>query len=154
MTRPHPNPVLYHGTRATFTDLDLSQTVDGGVHFGTEAQARMRAGRSGRLLAAELDVFQVRRSQDTGGEWKAKIRQAKAAGFNALVYLNRYEGIPLERFEALAAQGLDPDRLSDAEFRRAIPEAQDSWIVFDLAFVRRLPLHDLGPVTPRARFTP
>lgn len=152
MTRPPA--LLFHGTRTDFETLDLTATVDGGLHFGSEAQARMRAGRSGRLLAVELDVFSVRRSRDTGGQWKAKIRQAKASGCNALVYLNRYEGIPPERFEALAAQGVDPDRLSDAQFRRAVPEAQDSWIVFDLAFVRRLPAHDLGPVTPRSRLTP
>lgn len=147
-------PILYHGTRADFDTLDLSQTVDGGLHVGTEAQARMRAGRSGRLLAVELDLYQVRRSRDLGGEWKAKIRQAKGAGCQAIVYLNRFEGIPLERFEALREAGIDPDRLTDAQFRKAVPEAHDSWIVFDLAFVRRRPDQDISPSVPRRRLTP
>ncbi len=150
MTRPSFPPLLYHGTRAAFDSLDLAMTVDGGLHVGSEEQARMRAGTSGRLLAVSLEAFNTRRSRDTGGNWKAKVQQARAAGFQAIVYLNRYEGIPLERFQALAQAGIDPDRLSDAQFRKQVPEAKDSWIVLDLAYLRRQPALDLAP-GPRLR---
>lgn len=128
--------VACHGTRSDFDDLDPSRTVDGGLHFGTQEQARMRCGKSGRIIQAHLEVSRARRSRDLGGNWKAKIRQAKSAGHDAIVYLNRYEGIPLERVEAAINEGVDLDKLTDAQFRKRIPEARDSWIVFSRDQVR------------------
>lgn len=132
--------VLYHGTSTSIMRLDPSRTVDGGLHFGTRAQARMRVGGRGCLLQARLiiDPLRVRRSRDTGGNWKARIHQARAAGCQAIVYLNRYEGIPTERVLDAQSQGVDLDRLTDAQFRQQVPEAQDSWIVFSLEQVRVL----------------
>lgn len=121
---------LYHGTRATIEVFDPRKTVDGGIHFGTLAQAQMRAGKSANLIKAYLFVTHPRRSKDMGGNWQSKIKSAKAAGHDGIVYLNRYEGIPAEAFERLRALGLDPDKLSDAAFRKLMPEAGDSWIVW------------------------
>lgn len=72
------------------------------------------------------------RSKDLGGNWKAKIRQAKAAGKDGIVYLNRYEGMSSELIDRLQQNGLldKLDGMSDAQFRKAVPEAQDSYIVF------------------------
>lgn len=130
--------VLYHGTRAEFGTLDPAATVDGGLHFGSLAQAQMRCGKRGRLIQAHLYVGKPRRCRDLGGQWKAKIAQAKSAGHQAIIYLNRYEGIPFERVQEASEQGIDLDKLTDAQFRKRVPEAQDSWIVFSMDHVRVL----------------
>jgi hypothetical protein len=122
--------VVYHGTRQSFNALDPSVTVDGGLHFGTSAQARMRAGKTGRLIEAHIDINSARRSRDLGSQWKKRIREARSAGHDAIVYLNRYEGIPLESVLLAQAEGVDLDRLTDSQFKKRIPEASDSWIVF------------------------
>lgn len=137
--------LLFHGTKAIFTDFDPTKTRDGGIHFGTQAQAQMRAGKSAQLLAVYLRVTKPRRSRDMGGNWQAKIKSARAAGHDGIVYLNRYEGIPREAFERLQALGLDPDKLSDAAFRKLVPEASDSWIVWQPEQILRL--EDLRPET-------
>jgi hypothetical protein len=124
-----PQFVLYHATRATFDTFDFTQTVDGGVHAGTEAQARMRGGSSARLIALSVTVNHPRRCRDEGGNWAQRIKQARAAGHDAIVYLNRYEGIPLERFAAAEAKGVDLDKLSDSAFKKHVPEATDSYII-------------------------
>lgn len=147
---PHGAPlVLCHGTREAFDRLDPGRTVDGGLHFGTEAQARMRAGRQGRLVQAHLEVRSARRSRDRGGDWKARIAQAKADGHDAIVYLNRYEGMPLSRALEAREEGVDLDALTDAQFRRRVPEATDSWIVFSVDQVRPLPPPQAAP-SPRS----
>ncbi|AWE88943.1 hypothetical protein CSC28_7041 (plasmid) [Pseudomonas paraeruginosa] len=51
---------------------------------------------------------------------------------DAIVYLNRYEGLTTEVIERLSASG-DLSRLddmTDAQFRKVVPEARDSYIVF------------------------
>jgi hypothetical protein len=121
---------LYHATRAEFMTFDPSKSVDGGLHFGTEAQARMRAGSAGRMMVVELTVSSPRRSRDTGGHWGRKIASAKAAGCDSIVYLNRYEGVPLVRILEAQEQGIDLDKLTDQAFRDRVPEAMDSWIAF------------------------
>lgn len=138
---------LYHGTREAFDALDPARTVDGGLHFGSQAQARMRAGSKGRLIEAHLEVRSARRSRDTGGQWRARIASAKAAGHDAIIYLNRYEGLLLERVLQAQADGVDLDRLTDAQFRKRVPEATDSWIVFSPEQVRVLEM----PTAPKPR---
>lgn len=54
----------------------------------------------------------------------------KGAGYDGIVYLNRHEG------EAWNAQSFDRQDLSDADFLKKYPEAQDSYIVFDPAQVK------------------
>lgn len=133
-----PALTLYHATRAQFDAFDPKKTVDGGIHLGTEAQARMRGGKAARLIQAEVNVDRPRRSRDLGGQWASKIRSARAAGHDAIVYLNRYEGLSLERILEAQRDGVDLDRLSDAQFKRRVPEAQDSYIVLDPSQIRVL----------------
>ena len=134
--------VLYHGTKEPFTSFDKAKTADGAFHFGTREQAAMRAGPRGVLIPVTLQIQRLRRSRDVGGRWKTKIAAAKSAGFDGIVYLNRYEGIlPSTSLRAIE-QGVTLDRLSDADFRRFAPEANDSYIAFYADQVRVL-RHDL-----------
>ena len=124
--------LLEHRTNGEFDTLDPSKTVDGGLHFGTSAQASMRAGKGSRVIRAYLKAKNIRRSKDRGGNWKSIIASAKRAGMDAIVYLNRYEGLTTEVIERLSASG-DLSRLddmTDAQFRKVVPEARDSYIVF------------------------
>lgn len=126
--------VVYHGTNADIQEFDRSKTVDGGFHFGTSAQANMRASGQGKnLMPVFLSAEKLQRSKDLGGNWKSKIKSAKSAGKDGIVYLNRYEGLSSEVITRLSDAGLlsKLDRMSDAEFKRAVPEAQDSYIVFE-----------------------
>lgn len=41
-------------------------------------------------------MTRVRRSRDPGGDWSGRVRAARSAGAEAIVYLNRYEGITSE----------------------------------------------------------
>lgn len=130
---------LYHGTRTKITEFDNAKTVDGGFHFGTIDQAKMRThGAEKRVIEVEIDTRRPRRMFDAGGNWKQKIEDVKRAGFDAIVYLNRYEGVPFEAVERALAKKIDLDAISDADFRRFVPEARDSWIVFDKAKIKIL----------------
>lgn len=132
--------VLYHATNERFDSLpDPRLTSDGGLHFGSIEQAVMRTRNAGRrIFAAELLIAQPRRSKDTGGNWANIIKAAKAAGKDAIVYLNRYEGLTTEIIERLSKAGLLDrlDDMTDAQFRRVVPEATDSYIIFSLDQVR------------------
>jgi len=133
--------LLAHRTNELFDALDPSKTTDGGLHFGTLEQASMRAGKKSRLILAYLRAPKLRRSKDRGGNWKSIIDNAKRAGMDGIVYLNRYEGMTTEIIERLQASG-DLQRLdgiSDAQFKKLVPEAQDSYIVFsaDQVLVQR-----------------
>ena len=145
---------LWHGSTTRFDAFDATPAKQGGrvvagLHFGSEAQARMRNARV--LYRVEVDVQNPRRSRDEGGQWASKIASAKTAGHDAIVYLNRYEGIPVERIEALAAAGLldKLDRMDDRAFRRAVPEAEDSVIVLDPSRIRILEVIEAVPQPPR-----
>lgn len=126
--------VVYHGTKGDIEAFDKTKTADGGFHFGTAAQANMRVSGEGKnLIPVYLSANNLQRSKDMGGNWKAKIKAAKSAGKEGVVYLNRYEGMTSEVIARLADEGLldKLDRMSDADFRRAVPEAEDSYIVFE-----------------------
>jgi hypothetical protein len=127
--------VLFHLTSVAFGELDPSRTSDGGLHFGPLDQGMMRtagAGMARRTISAHIKMTHPARSRDQGGNWKEKIRRAKAAGKDGIVYLNRYEGMTTAIIERLSKSGHlnGLDDLSDAAFRRLVPEAQDSYIVF------------------------
>lgn len=125
--------VVYHATKSDITEFDSSKTVDGGFHFGTADQANMRvSGADKNIMPVYLSAQNLQRSKDLGGNWKAKIKAAKAAGKDGIIYLNRYEGLSSEVISRLSDESLldKLDRMSDAEFRRAVPEAEDSYIVF------------------------
>ena len=110
------------------------------LHVGSLAQARMRGGRHLHRMAI-VPGIRVPRLRDTG-DWSERRLMRHASRAPVLVYLNRYEGVPLEEFEIArqraAAVSLSLEDLSDAAFRRLVPSAQDSWVVLDPACVRNV----------------
>lgn len=130
----------YHGTKDSIAAFDPAKTVDGSVHLGSRPeQANMRTyGEGANLIPAYLREGKMRRSRDSDGYWKAKAKSARRAGTDTVEYLNRYEGIPRERFDSLRESGSLSrlDSLTDAQFRRAVPEAADSYLVMDPANIR------------------
>lgn len=102
------------------------------LHVGSLAQARMRGGR--HLVRIDLDPgLRMPRLRDHGS-WSVRALMRHARRSRLAVYLNRHEGIPLEEFEAARTRA-DIDRLTDRDFRRLLPSAEDSWIVLDTSAV-------------------
>ena len=124
------NPlVVYHGTREKFDEFAPNKE---GIHFGTGEQAKMRNGK--KVIKAYLSIQKLKRVKDTNGYWTKAVKTAKSGGHDGIVYLNRYEGVPYERFEELRKKGISDekmDSMSDAQFKKLVPEAQDSYIVFE-----------------------
>lgn len=133
--------ILWHGSDRPI-DRFTGEGPERALHLGTRAQAEMRNRAFLHELEVEVEVTRVRRSRDPGGDWSGRVRAARAAGAEAIVYLNRYEGITAETIERLAAAGRlsGLDRLPDRAFRRLVPEAADSWIILDPFRVRPLRL--------------
>lgn len=120
----------HHGTRNDFDELAPGEA--GGFHFGTQAQAQMRAGKKSRILTVRVRTsLKLKRLKDTGSWTRSKIASAKRSGYDGIVYLNRYEGIPFERVQEAQEKGIDLDRMSDARFRKFAPEMEDSIIIFN-----------------------
>lgn len=104
------------------------------LHVGTVEQANMRAAGIGAAVIpffVEVQPHLVKRLRDTGDWDERKLRALQRKGWQAVIYLNRFEGIPLEEFEAARAMVGNIDGLSDAHFRLLLPSARDSLIVFD-----------------------
>lgn len=99
------------------------------LHVGTLDQARMRGGAHLHEVVIRPPVRMVR-LRDIGS-WKVETVMRHARRSPVVVYLNRYEGIPREAFERVAAKGIDLDALPDSRFSKLVPEAHDSWIVLD-----------------------
>ena len=110
----------FHGKRGEWGFTVFNTTSEGGAHFGTLAQAEMRGGK-GNARRFFLKADSPARLRDTG-EFK-RIPKGKSSA----IYLNRYEGISAETVSKIPGSVLD--RMSDAEFRRAVPEAGDSTLV-------------------------
>ena len=129
--------ILWHGSDRPI-DRFTGAGPDRTLHLGTRAQAEMR--NRAFLHEVEVEVTRVRRSRDPGGDWSGRVRAARAAGVDAIVYLNRYEGVSAGTIERLAATGrlAGLDRLPDRAFRRLVPEAQDSWVLLDPTRARLL----------------
>jgi broad specificity phosphatase PhoE/2'-5' RNA ligase len=125
-------PIYYHGSKANFDNFQVSK--DGGIHLGNVEQAVMR--NSHRIVAVDVRAENPKRVRDDGGNWKTKIAQAKREGHDSIVYLNRYEGIGLNTVFSIPSATLD--KLSDREFRKKVPEAGDSMIVFSPSQIRVL----------------
>lgn len=121
---------LWHGSDHPIDRFDGSGP-DRALHLGTRAQAQMR--NPAFLHQVEVEVNRVRRSRDPGGDWSGRVRAARAAGADAIVYLNRYEGVTSEIIQRLAGLGRlsDLDRITDREFRRLVPEAEDSLVLLN-----------------------
>ena len=131
---------LYHGTDKIFTEFSPFS------HFGTEAQARMR--NSKYIIPVLVRGRKFKRTRDIGSWPKAKLAQMRALarqGYDGVIYLNRYEGIPLEMFQAAYKQ-VPLDRLnslSDRQFKKLVPAAEDSYIIFDPRNIR-MAAHESG----------
>jgi GNAT superfamily N-acetyltransferase len=103
------------------------------LHLGSIDQAAMRCGH-GYFHLMEVRPDKMRRIKDKGSDKRATITRARRSGMDALVYLNRYEGISTESLEkALERYSNDQiDAFTDAKFRRVFPEARDSYILLNL----------------------
>ena len=130
----------WHGSRdmiAAFTDNPQ------GLHFGSRAQAEMR--NRAFLHEVTLRPSSVTRVTDRQ-DWSPVVRASRRRQRDASVYVNRSEGLSLARVTALDAAGLLQriDALSDARFRRAVPEAADSVVVFfaDIVRIERILDHE------------
>lgn len=98
---------LYHGCRERLPDGfafgDLRSNPEG-IHLGRLEQARIRAGRG--------DILEVRLRLDH----LSRLLSRRKRSAQVLVYLNRYEGTPLER--AVEFSRIDDARLSLVMGRR------------------------------------
>lgn len=122
---------LWHGSSSRIERFE-GDALTGTIHLGTLAQAAMRSGGK-HLHLVEISMPRLKRVQDHGHDRADQIRKARAAGYDGLVYLNRYEGIEVSSIEAALAKnpGINLDRISDAAFRKLFPEASDSYLSFD-----------------------
>ena len=74
---------LWHGSDHPIDRFDGSGS-DRALHLGTRAQAQMR--NPAFLHRVEVEVNRVHRSRDPGGDWSGRVRAARAAGADAIVY--------------------------------------------------------------------
>lgn len=101
------------------------------LHLGTLSQARSRAGRIiTRVTARNAPCARVvDRGENSWREDRLARHERACRGW--VVYLNRFEGLDLERY--LEAKRMRPglDDLSDGAFRRLVPSARDSLVLLD-----------------------
>lgn len=133
----------WHGGTDRLTTIDYRHPKQGGLHLGTLHQAIHR----GPVLSA-FRLYagaRLRVSRDRGGSWVTRARDARSRGFDALLYLNRWEGLhslpTLGDWDAV-------DALSDTAFLRLMPEASYSLLVLRPGVVRLL---DLDTTITRAQ---
>ena len=128
----------YHASQHMIRDFENGAPGEG-IHFGDIDQAKMRS--SGYLHEVALRSQNPKRVKDQQS-WKKTAQRARSAGADVLVYLNRYEGLSVDRVMDLIKDGtLDRlDDMSDAAVRKRIPEAQDSLLVLypDIILPRRI----------------
>ena len=124
--------VVYHGTNEAFSVFDTSNS---GIHFGTNVQAAMRNRK--HLMPCFLNIRTIKNCKDHGNQshWKKQITAATRKGFTGIIYLNRYEGISYEEFNAARLNhGLthdDLDSISDKKFQKYVSKSAFSYIVFE-----------------------
>lgn len=120
--------IWYHGSRKLITSFEDPGRA--GIHFGTRQQAAQR--NSAYLHEVSIQDCRTGRTKDRQ-DWREVTQRAARRGVSVLRYLNRYEGIPAERIEALAASGdlSKLDHLTDANFQKLVPEADFSIVVTD-----------------------
>lgn len=125
---------LWHGSKKQIEDFNSgSKTGRRELHLGTIEQASMRNPQY--LYLFEVDPGRVRRVRDNGEVGGRVCNRARSDGFDCVTYLNRYEGITNERLSILAENGMIDrlDNMTDAKFRKYVPEAEDSYAILDPA---------------------
>lgn len=112
------------------------------LHLGSFKQARMRGHR--HLYLFEVDPGKTRRVRDSGEVGRTVCAAARRSGFDAVVYLNRWEGMSAEHVERAIKEGVSDrlDRMSDRDFLKWFPEAQDSWAILDPSRARLIASFD------------
>jgi len=122
----------WHGSKDPILTYDAPDKPDV-LHLGSIEQAAMRCGH-GYFHLMEVQPDKMRRIKDKGSDKRATITRARRSGMDALVYLNRYEGITTESLEAALERYTNDqiDSFTDAKFRRVFPEARDSYILLNL----------------------
>lgn len=120
--------IWYHKTQDEMT------VIRPFIHLGTAAQANMRAaGHGANVIPMEVRVphHKLKRMRDTGSWDEKKLKALQRKGYQGVIYLNRFEGIPYEEFEAARTRVRDIDKLPDSRFKQIMPSAEESIIVFD-----------------------
>lgn len=122
----------WHGSSGRIEKFK-GNALTGTIHLGTLEQAAMRSGGK-HLHLVEIRLPNLKRVRDKGHDDPKIISAARRAGYDGLVYLNRYEGISAEKLDEVRAMHprLDLDRIPDSKFRQLFyPEACDSFLAFD-----------------------
>lgn len=150
--------VVYHGSNSIFHDVDVDK-AGFGFHIGSKAQAEsvatkfrsqqhyiipMYARIVNPLEMRDLQLWgvddiraHVHKRVNSRGETYAELRaDIQAAGYDGIVYLNRWEGLSDDDENSV----LDDEEYwrefefdygaSDKEFKEVYPSAKKSWIIF------------------------
>ena len=150
--------VVYHGSGRDFHDFDTDKMLQLGSHFGTvdvANQAAENRGADANVKSCYLSIQNPIRLHDWV-EWSPETiarslkaehkidigkpktpNDVKAAlmklGYDGVVYLNRCE-VPKLTAQSISQRLAMADKelytATDAEYKKAIPEATDSWIAF------------------------
>ena len=110
----------WHGRRGAWDFTVFDAKTQGGIHFGTLAQAEAR-GKKGNARRFFLKMESTVRCRDRGGFKRIP------SGSDSVIYLNRWEGLSLATVKKFSAEELET--MSDERFRASVPEAADSCIV-------------------------
>ena len=152
--------VVYHSTNALPWGANnigfsafITDTSEGGAHFGTKDQANsFGAGANRRIMPVYLSLKKPLRLVDAGSfeaeylapqladmgiidsyediiTTKDAQKAIEAAGYDGIIYLNRREGAKDYHGEdSISSEALDA--MSDADVREQFPDAEDSYIAF------------------------
>jgi hypothetical protein len=131
---------FWHGSTVMIDNFGPA-AAEKGVHFGSREQACMR--NSAFLHEVALDLSSTHRTKDRQS-WLGIAQRARRQGYDAVIYLNRYEGMTTERLTALldAGHGNRLDTMSDISFKRLVPECEDSLLVVNPEVIRILKVFD------------
>lgn len=101
------------------------------LHLGTLEQARSRAGRVVTKVTAR--AAPCARVVDRGeNSWRAdRLARHERACRGWIVYLNRFEGLDLDRYLEAKRTRPELDDLPDSAFRQLVPSARDSLVLLD-----------------------
>jgi len=155
------NPIqqtVFHGTDKDFPENELeSGNNEIGVHFGTEEHASNANFNVNRLIEKQININKPLRLKDKGSQftpfnvaeqlmdleiapkiWNDMdtrtnltkndvINTIEELGYDGIVYLNRVELPPEDMHKIFSI----PSNATDEEFLQSIPNAKDSYILFE-----------------------